>query len=166
MSRAVKSRFAHLRPGALKMFRCQRRRSGFTFLEIMLVVVIIGILAATVMPRLVGKTGQAKVNATQASMESVKTALHAYEMDNDGFPSTSEGLAALITRPSSVSEEQYAEGGYISDKKLPRDAWGREFQYAHPSEHGMDFDLVSAGKDGQFGTEDDISNYKGAEESR
>lgn len=148
------------------MFRGSRRRSGFTFLEIMLVVVIIGILAATVAPRLIGKTGAAKISATKSSMEGIKTALHNYEMDMSGFPSSSEGLQALIQKPSSASENDYAEGGYISERKLPRDAWGREFQYSHPSEHGMDYDLVSAGKDGQFGNEDDISNYKGAEEAK
>ncbi|MBI1784348.1 type II secretion system major pseudopilin GspG [Candidatus Sumerlaeota bacterium] len=132
---------------------------GFTFLEIMLVVVIIGILAGIVAPRLVGRTKEAKIAATKAQMSSAKTALLAYEMRVGNFPSTNEGLQALVSKPSGVEADVWQK----QMDTMPKDAWGKPFQYAFPSEHGMDFDLSSAGPDGQIGTQDDITNWEGVE---
>ena len=135
-------------------------RSGFTFLEIILVVTIIGILASIVVPRLVGRSTQAKVMATRAQMSTVKTALIIFEMDLARFPTSSEGLLALVNRPSSVPDADYRDGGYVDN--LPKDAWGEPFIYKHPSNHGLkDFDLTSKGQDRQEGTEDDINNWDG-----
>lgn len=139
----------------------RERRSGFTFLEIMLVVAIIGILAAIVGPRLVGKSQQAKVSATKSAMGAVKTALQAYEIKAGSFPTTGEGLKALVQRPSSVPEEDWEK----QMDKMPKDAWGEEFVYAYPSNHGMDFDLSSKGPDRQEGTADDINNWDDTEGS-
>jgi len=125
-------------------------------MEIMLVVVIIGILAGLVMPRLVGRVGQSKVAATKTQMKAVETALGMYEQSVGNFPSTSEGLAALVTRPSSVSEKDWSRGL----DKVPSDSWGQPFHYACPSEHGKDFDLSSNGPDKQQGTSDDITNWE------
>lgn len=136
-----------------------RRARGYTFLEIMLVVVIIGILAALVAPNLVGQTENAKINATRSNMTAVTTALGMYEIKSGSFPSSSEGLQALVTRPSNFPETEWPKGGFIKAGGLPKDGWNRPFQYAYPSEHGGDFDLSSAGKDGQFGTADDITNW-------
>lgn len=140
----------------IKNRRTQLSRRGFTFLEIMLVVVIIGILAAIVGPRLIGRAGEAKVNATKTQMAAIKTALLSYEMRMDTFPSTSEGLAALVVKPSGADANQWQK----CMDKLPMDAWGRPFAYAFPSDHGMDFDLSSMGSDGQQGTPDDITNWE------
>jgi general secretion pathway protein G len=150
-------------PSAMKpksLYSLSRSHRGFTFLEIMLVVAIIGILAAIVGPRLVGKTKQAKVNATKIAMNSVKNALNSYEINTGTFPSTSEGLKALLERPSSVAEEDWEK----VIEKMPRDAWNEEFIYTYPSSHGMDFDLTSKGPDRQEGTADDINNWDDVEE--
>lgn len=135
------------------MFR--DRRSAFTFMEIILVVTIIGILAGIALPRLVNKAGIARVQATKAQMNSIKTALLQYEMNNDAFPTSSEGLQALVTKPSSAHENDWEKALDF----VPRDAWGELFLYAYPASHGMDYDLTSKGRDRQEGTEDDINNW-------
>jgi general secretion pathway protein G len=137
----------------------RRRHKGFTFLEIMFVVVIIGILLSIVGPRLVGKSEKARIMATKAQMNSVKTALQQYEMHIGAFPTTSQGLKALFERPSDVSEDDW-DGPYM-DGSLSglKDAWGHEFTYKNPGEHSKDYDLFSKGRDNQEGTEDDITNW-------
>ncbi len=142
--------------------RFSATRSGFTFLEIMLVVVIIGILAGLVAPRLVGRTQEAKVAATKSQMAGVKTALLAYEMRVGNFPSSSEGLQALVTKPGSVDANVWQQ----QMDTLPKDGWGKPFHYAYPSEHGMDFDISSGGPDQQMGTQDDIANWETADDKK
>jgi general secretion pathway protein G len=131
-------------------------RKAFTFLELMLVVAILGILVALTAPRLVGKAKKAKIIAAKTQMQTIITVLNRYEQDQDEFPTTEQGLEALVTRPSDVSEETWDK--YLD--KVPVDSWGQKFQYTCPSEHGGDFDLVSAGPDKRPGTEDDITNYE------
>jgi general secretion pathway protein G len=131
------------------------RAAAFTFMEIILVVTIIGILAGIVLPRLVGQSKEAKVKATIAQMQNVKTALGHYEVNVGDFPSTSQGLKALIERPSSVHEDDWKK----LMERVPTDAWGQEFIYSYPSSHGMDFDISSRGPDRQEGTDDDITNW-------
>lgn len=131
-------------------------RKAFTFLELMLVVAILGILVAIAAPRLVGKAKKAKMKATKVTMGGVTTALNLYEQDHGDFPTTEQGLQALVTRPSDVDEQTWEK----RMDRMPLDAWGKEFQYTFPSEHGEDFDLVSGGPDGRIGTEDDITNYE------
>ena len=131
-------------------------RQAFTFLELMLVVAILGILVALTAPRLVGKAKTAKIKATRVQMQSIITSLNLYEQDQSDFPTTEQGLEALVTRPSDVSEDAWTK----HMDKVPVDSWGQKFQYTCPSEHGGDFDLVSAGPDKRQGTEDDITNYE------
>ncbi len=128
----------------------------------MLVVAIIGILAGLVIPRLVGKSEQAKKSITQGQMSALKTALQEYEMDQGVFPSTSEGLEALVKKPGSAEEKKWHK--YMD--KVPKDAWDHPFTYAYPSQHGMDYDLSSPGRDGQLGTADDINSWDGADEGK
>ena len=128
---------------------------GFTFLEIILVVAIIGILVGIVGPRLVGQSKKAKITATGMEISGIKTALGRYEINHDRFPNSSEGLRALVVRPSSVPEDEWDK--YMDS--LPRDPWSEEYIYKYPSEHGMDFDLSSKGPDRIEGTEDDINNW-------
>lgn len=138
-------------------------RRAFTFLEIMLVVVIIGILLGIVGPRLVGQKRKSQETATRQQMAIVENALSRYEMDVGDFPTESMGLKALLQRPSEVPEEDW-EGPYLNDAKGIKDSWGNEFMYKVPSEHGKDYDLLSKGHDRQEGSEDDIVNYSTEEE--
>jgi general secretion pathway protein G len=130
-------------------------RRGFTFLELMLVVAILGILVAIAAPRLVGKAKKAKIKATRVAMKNISTSLGMYEQDQNDFPTTEQGLQALVTRPSDVSEDTWEK--YMD--KIPLDAWGEKFQYTCPSEHGEDYDLISGGPDRRIGNDDDITNY-------
>ena len=131
-------------------------KRGFTLIELMLVVIIIGALVAMVLPRLAGRSEQARVQAAQADIRSnIATGLKLYELDNGSFPSTNEGLNALLGKPSSA---QSWNGPYL--EKKPLDPWGREYKYDSPGTHRpSDYDLFSVGKDGQAGTNDDVVNW-------
>lgn len=129
---------------------------GFTLIELMLVVIIIGALVAMVMPRLSGRTEQARVATAEADIRAnIATALKLYELDNGIFPTTEEGLNALLNKPGSSRKWN---GPYL--EKQPVDPWGREYKYKSPGSHRADYDLYSLGKDGQEGTEDDVKNWE------
>ena len=133
---------------------------GFTLIEIIVVVIIIGLLATLVAPRFFGKVEQSKVKTTYAQIELLGAALDMYRLDVGEYPTTAQGLEALRTRPSSVGSEW--NGPYLK-KEIPVDAWGRPFKYTSPGEHG-DYDLVSLGADGMEGGEGknrDIVSWKG-----
>ena len=129
---------------------------GFTLIELMLVVVIIGALVAMVMPRLTGRGEQARVAAAGADINAnIATALKLYELDNGNFPSTAEGLNALLAKPSSAKNWN---GPYLERK--PIDPWGKEYEYKSPGEHRQgDYDLYSLGKDGAESA-DDVTNWE------
>jgi general secretion pathway protein G len=130
-------------------------KKAFTLIELMLVVIIIGILAAMVMPRLVGRSEQARTAAAKADIESnIALALDMFEMDNGYYPTTSEGLAALRSNPSSLANWK---GPYL--KKEPKDPWGRPYVYKCPGTHNTDYDLYSPGPNGTDGDSDDIGNW-------
>jgi general secretion pathway protein G len=150
------------RPCAARSGRTGTRRpsrSGFTLVEIMLVVIIIGVLAAMVVPRFAGRTEQAKTARTTSDIAAVGLALDLYELDVGAYPTS---LAGLVTKepPSGLGEEAKANwnGPYLK-KGLPKDPWGREYQYAVPPQQCQqaDYDLYSFGRDGQPGN-DDITN--------
>ena len=135
----------------------EKRVSGFTLIELMLVVIIIGALVAMVMPRLAGRGEQARMSASKADVQAnIATGLKLYELDNGNFPSSEEGLNALLSKPSSTNNWN---GPYL--EKKPIDPWGREYKYKSPGEHRpADYDLYSLGKDGQEGTADDVKNWE------
>jgi len=133
---------------------------GFTLIEIIVVVIIIGLLATLVAPRFFGKVEQSKVKTTYAQIELLGAALDMYRLDIGEYPGTSEGLEALRTKPTSV--EKGWEGPYLK-KELPVDAWRRPYIYTSPGKHG-DYDLISLGADGVEGGEGknmDIVSWKG-----
>lgn len=129
---------------------------GFTLIELMLVVIIIGALVAMVMPRLAGRGEQARVAAAKADIQTnIATALKLYELDNGSFPTTDEGLNALLSKPASAASWN---GPYLERK--PFDPWGREYKYKSPGEHRpADYDLYSLGKDG-IENDDDVRNWE------
>jgi len=146
------------RPG--RRLTARAHAHGFTLIEIMVVVVIIGLLAALVVPNLMGRVGQASVTKAKADIQAIETALTMYKLDNFNYPTTAVGLLALVQKPSDNSAPNWRTGGYL--KRIPKDPWGNEYQYALPGTHGGEFDLFSYGADKQQGGEGenaDIGNW-------
>ncbi|MGM0677859.1 MAG: type II secretion system major pseudopilin GspG [Pseudomonadota bacterium] len=126
-------------------------QQGFTLIEVMVVVVILGILAAIVVPRVMDRPDDARITKAQNDIRALESALNLYRLDNFTYPSTDQGLEALVERPSGQPEPRnWRQGGYID--RLPADPWGNEYQYLHPGSLG-DFDLYSFGADGRPGGE-------------
>jgi len=124
------------------------RRHGFTLLELLVVMVIIGLLAGYVGPKFFGQIGKSEVKAARAQIDALQKSLDQYRLDVGRYPSTEQGLAVLVARPA--DEPKWA-GPYLS-KALPKDPWGHDYQYRSPGEHG-EYDLLSFGKDGRPGGE-------------
>jgi general secretion pathway protein G len=135
-----------------------KKETGFTLVELMVVVIIIGALVAMVTPRLTGRGEQAKRATARADIEAnIATALKLYELDTGAFPTTSQGVKALFQKPASGGLSKNWNGPYL--EKEPIDPWGNEYQYRSPGQKRADFDLFSEGRDGQPGTEDDVNNW-------
>ncbi len=120
---------------------------GFTLLELLVVVAILGLLAAYAGPRFFAQLGKSETTAAKAQIEALGTALKTYRLDTGKFPTTEQGMAVLVTKP--VNEPKW-NGPYL-EKALPQDPWGRAYQYRNPGEGGRDFDVISLGKDGVAG---------------
>lgn len=140
----------------------QNRLSGFTLIEILVVLVIIGILAALVAPRLITRADEAKVTAAMIQIKNFETALKIFRADNGFYPTTEQGLMALVVPPlTGQIPENYKPSGYLARKSLPHDPWGNPYIYISPGELG-DYDIVSYGADGLPDGEKynmDISNW-------
>jgi general secretion pathway protein G len=136
------------------MTRRIRCSAGFTLIEVMVVIIILGLLAAIVMPRLVGQTDKARYEQAKIQMRILEDALKRYKLENGHFPTTSQGLQALVQKPSSPPvPRDWPEGGYLDKPEVPADPWGNEFIYVSPGQHGPDYDLMSLGADGIEGGE-------------
>lgn len=130
-----------------------RRSRGFTLIEIMVVITILGILAALIVPRVVGRTDDAKIAAAKQDIASVMQALKLYRLDNGRYPTTEQGLAALTAKPSAEPVPgNWKAGGYLERSGVPKDPWGQPYQYLAPGTHG-EIDVFSLGADHQPGGE-------------
>jgi general secretion pathway protein G len=136
---------------------------AFTLIELLLVVVIIGVLAAIMLPNFAGRSEEARQTRTKTEIEnSIGLALDMFEADTGGYPTTEQGLEALVKKPEGIKNWR---GPYIKQTGRFNDPWGNKYQYQFPSRHSkIGYDLASAGPDGQSGTEDDISSFDQTEE--
>ena len=143
--------------------KIELRQQGFTLIELMVVIVILGILAGLIVPRIMGRPEQAKQLKAQMQIESISTALKLYKLDNGAYPTTEQGLQALVEVPSSGTiPKNWRKGGYLEKGKVPKDPWGNDFVYLSPGIHD-DFDLISYGADGTAGGDDkntDINSWE------
>ncbi|AAZ28715.1 MULTISPECIES: type II secretion system major pseudopilin GspG [Colwellia] len=134
-----------------------KKVQGFTLLEVMVVIVILGILASMVVPNLMGSQERANMQKAISDVTALETSLSLYKMDNYDYPSTEQGLEALVDQTDIEPEpRRFPEDGYI--KRLPKDPWGNEYVLLNPGEQGK-MDVFSVGPDGEAGTEDDIGNW-------
>ncbi len=139
-----------------------RDSRGFTLIELMVVIVILGILAAIIAPRIVGRSDEARVAEAKVQIKNFETALKLYKLDNGMYPTTEQGLEALVEKPTvGTIPKNWRKGGYLESKKVPLDPWGNPYIYVSPGLHG-DYDIISYGADGVRGGEgfdSDIENW-------
>ena len=136
---------------------------GFTLIELMVVIVILGVLAGLIIPRIMGRPEEARRMKARIQIESIETALKLYKLDNGSYPSTEQGLQALVEAPSvGQLPKAWRDGGYLEKGRVPKDPWDNEFVYLSPGANS-DFDLISYGADGEPGGEDkdkDVNNWE------
>jgi general secretion pathway protein G len=129
----------------------RNRQSGFTLIEIMVVVVILAVLGALVVPKILENVDKARVTRAQSDIRAIQTALDLYRLDNFKYPTTEQGLQALVKQPADPTITNYRAGGYLPS--LPKDPWGNPYQYVSPGADGRDYDITSYGRDGKPGGE-------------
>ncbi|MGC1517568.1 MAG: type II secretion system major pseudopilin GspG [Azonexus sp.] len=138
----------------------RKRHSGFTLIEVMIVIVILGVLAALIVPKVMGRPDEARIAAARQDIFTIMQSLKLYKLDNRRYPTTEQGLVALVQKPSQAPLPQnWSAGGYL--ERLPNDPWGQPYQYLNPGLHG-EIDVMSFGADGQpggQGVDADIGNW-------
>jgi general secretion pathway protein G len=133
---------------------------GFTLIEIMVVVIIIGLLAAVIVPQVINKVDEARISKAKADIQSLETALTMFRLDNSKYPTTDQGLQSLVVQPTDPSIRHWRIGGYL--QRVSKDPWGNDYQYVFPGTHGKEYDLYTLGADGQPGGDGvnaDIGNW-------
>jgi general secretion pathway protein G len=135
----------------MNTFRQKKGERGFTLIELMVVIVILGILAGLIIPRIMGRPDEARRAKARMQIESIETALKLYRLDSGNYPTTEQGLQALVEQPAfGPTAKNWRQGGYLERGKVPKDPWDRDYVFISPGSHG-DYDLSSLGADGEPG---------------
>jgi len=132
-------------------------KKGFTLIEIMIVIIILGLLASMVVPNLIGQGEQAKQKLVCVQMKSIADSLKSFKLEEGRYPTTQEGLKALIKNPDSTKYKNYPSNGFLDSKSVPKDSWGNEFIYIN---NNGDFDIISLGADGKEGGDGESKDIK------
>ncbi len=142
-----------------QLWHTAKRQRGFTLIEIMVVVIIIGILAAIVAPNVIGRVDDAQITKAVAEISNIENALKFYRLDNFAYPTTEQGIDALVTKPNDPNVRNWKTGGYLD--RVPKDPWGNPYLYLNPGNNG-EIDIYTLGRDGRPGGEGidaDIGNW-------
>ena len=132
--------------------RDHSNRKGFTLIELMIVIVIIGILATLLIPRIMERPEEARRVKGKMDIKSIESALKLYKIDNGSYPTTEQGLIALLKKPETAPiPKKWREGGYLDGTAVPKDPWGNPYYYVSPTTDGKDYEIVSYGSDGELG---------------
>ncbi len=146
-----------------KLEQKKNRQAGFTLIELMVVIIILGVLAGLIIPRIMGRPDEARQAKAKIQMEALESALKLYKLDNGSYPTTEQGLNALVEAPTIGNvPKNWRQGGYLEKGKVPKDPWGNDFIYVSPGSHG-DVDLTCLGADAEPGGEGvnkDINNWE------
>jgi general secretion pathway protein G len=141
-----------------------KNQKGFTLIEIMVVVIILGLLAGLVLPRIMGSEEEAKIKTTGVQIKNLENALDSFKLDNGFYPTTDQGLEALIKKPETGRiPNKWKEGGYLKPARIPKDPWGGDYHYFSPGSEGREYEIISYGPDGEPGGEGknaDIESWK------
>jgi general secretion pathway protein G len=131
------------------MVNSMKQKTGFTLLELMVVLIILSLLAMLALPRFFGRVDEAKVTTTRVQIQNLETALRLFYLDNGFYPTTEQGLKALVEKPGDV--KNWREGGYLEKGAVPKDSWGNDFIYHAPGDAGREYEISSLGRDGKEG---------------
>ncbi len=141
-----------------------KNQKGFTLIEIMVVVIILGLLAGLVLPKILGREEEARVSSAKLQIKSLENALDGYKLDNGFYPTTDQALDALIKKPETGRiPNKWREGGYLKPARIPKDPWGFDYHYYSPGNENREYEIISYGPDGEPGGEGksaDIESWK------
>jgi len=141
-----------------------KNQKGFTLIEIMVVVIILGLLAGLVLPKILGREEEARLSSAKLQIKALENALDGYKLDNGFYPTTDQGLDALIKKPESGRiPMKWRDGGYLKPSRIPKDPWGFDYHYYSPGNENREYEIISYGPDGEPGGEGknaDIESWK------
>lgn len=142
----------------------RKNQKGFTLIELMVVIIILGLLAGLVLPKILGREEEARVTTAKTQIRNLEGGLDQFKLDNGFYPSTDQGLDALIRKPEAGRiPTNWKEGGYLKPARIPKDPWGKDYLYFSPGNEGREYEIISYGADGEQGGDGknaDIESWK------